>query len=58
MGHEANAGYAGILLNVIEGADGWSYLIIGQRWYESIGVSVWKYSPEGPQDTGIRYGLP
>jgi len=48
--------YAGALLNVIPAADGWAYLIMGVRGYESAGVSVWKYSPFGPQDTGVRYG--
>jgi hypothetical protein len=48
--------YAGTLLNVIPAADGWAYLITGGRGYESAGVSVWKYSPLGPQSTGVRYG--
>ena len=48
--------YAGMLLNVIPAADGWAYLIIGRRGYEGAGVSVWKYSPAGPRDTGIAYG--
>jgi hypothetical protein len=45
-----------MLLNVIPAADGWAYLIMGQRGYEGAGVSVWKYSPAGLQDTGIAYG--
>jgi len=44
-----------MLLNVIPAADGWAYLIIGRRSYEGAGVSVWKYSPAGPRDTGIAY---
>lgn len=47
--------YAGTLLNVIPAGDGWSYLIMGERGYESAGVSVWKYSPVGPEDTGVQY---
>jgi hypothetical protein len=48
--------FAGTLLNVIPSPDGWAYVVIGQRGYESFGVSVWKYSPAGPLDTGIAYG--
>lgn len=48
--------FAGTLLNVIPAPDGWAYVVIGQRGYESFGVSVWKYSPAGPLDTGIAYG--
>jgi len=48
--------YPGMLLNVIPAPDGWAYLIIGRRFYEGAGVSVWKYSPAGPRDTGIAYG--
>ena len=51
----ANPDYAGMLLNVIPSADGWAYVIMGRRGYESTGVSVWKYSPLGPQDTGLAY---
>jgi hypothetical protein len=51
----ANPEYAGMLLNVIPSADGWAYVIMGRRGYESTGVSVWKYSPLGPQDTGLAY---
>jgi hypothetical protein len=47
--------YAGMLLNVIPASDGWAYLIMGMRGYESIKVSVMKYSPNGPRDTGIGY---
>jgi hypothetical protein len=47
--------YAGMLLNVIPASDGWAYLIMGVRGYESIKVSVLKYSPNGPRDTGIGY---
>jgi hypothetical protein len=47
--------FAGILLNVIPGEDGWAYVILGDRGYESISVSVWKYSALGLQDTGIGY---
>ena len=36
----------------IPAADGWAYLIIGRRSYEGAGMSVWKYSPAGPLDTG------
>src|SRR6266567_2398936 len=49
--------YAGMLLNVIPASDGWAYLIIGRRGYEGGGVSVLKYSPAGPRDTGIAYGF-
>jgi hypothetical protein len=48
--------FAGTLLNVIASADGWTYVVMGRRGYESFGVSVWKYSPAGPIDTGIAYG--
>jgi hypothetical protein len=47
--------FAGMLLNVIPSADGWAFVIMGRRGYESTGVSVWKYSPVGPRDTGLRY---
>jgi hypothetical protein len=47
--------YAGMLLNVIPASDGWAYLIMGMRGYESVKVSVMKYSPNGPRDTGIGY---
>ena len=47
--------YAGMLLNVVPAADGWAYVIIGRRGYENAVVSVWKYSPAGPRDTGIGY---
>ena len=45
----------GMLLNVIPSADGWAYVIMGGYGYESTAVSVWKYSPVGPQDTGLAY---
>jgi hypothetical protein len=48
--------FAGTLLNVISSADGWAYVVMGRRGYESFDVSVWKYSPAGPLDTGIAYG--
>jgi len=48
--------FAGTLLNVIPSPDGWAYVVMGRRGYESFGVSVWKYSPAGPLDTGIAYG--
>ena len=48
--------FAGTLLNVIPSPDGWAYVVMGRRGYESFGVSVWKYSPAGPLDTGIGYG--
>src|SRR5262245_33707473 len=51
----ARAEYAGMLLNVIPATDGWAYLIMGGRGYESVRVSVMKYSPNGPRDTGIGY---
>jgi hypothetical protein len=47
--------YAGMLLNVIPSSDGWAYIIMGYRGYESMSVTVWKYSPDGPRDTGIAY---
>jgi hypothetical protein len=47
--------YAGMLLNVIPASDGWAYLIMGVRGYERMQVSVMKYSPNGPRDTGIGY---
>jgi hypothetical protein len=47
--------YAGTLLNVIPARDGWAHVIMGRRGYESVEVSVWKYSPVGPQDTGLQY---
>ena len=48
--------FAGTLLNVIPAPDGWAYVVMGRRGYESFGVSVLKYSPAGPLDTGIAYG--
>jgi hypothetical protein len=51
----ARADYAGMLLNVIPADDGWAYIIMGQRGYESAGVRVLKYSPTGPRDAGIAY---
>jgi len=47
--------YAGMLLNIVPAADGWAYVIMGRRGYESAVVSVWKYSSAGPRDTGIEY---
>ena len=47
--------FAGTLLNVIASPDGWAYVVMGRRGYESFGVSVWKYSSAGPLDTGIAY---
>ena len=47
--------YAGMLLNIVPAADGWAYVIMGRRGYESAVVSVWKYSSAGPRDTGIAY---
>jgi hypothetical protein len=52
----ASASSAGVLLNVVPASDGWSYLIIGRSGYESRGVSVWKYSPNGPLRAGIEWG--
>jgi hypothetical protein len=48
--------FAGTLLNVIPSSDGWAFVVMGHRGYESFSVSVWKYSPVGPLDTGIAYG--
>jgi len=53
----SRADYAGMLLNVIADDDGWAYIIMGQRGYESQGVWVLKYSPTGPRDAGIAYGF-
>lgn len=47
--------HAGMLLNVIPAPDGWAYVIIGQMGYESMAVTVCKYSPDGPVETGIGY---
>jgi hypothetical protein len=47
--------YGGTLLNVVAAPDGWAYVIIGRRGYESVGVTVRKYSAGGPIDTGIAY---
>jgi hypothetical protein len=51
----SRADYAGMLLNVIPAGDGWAYIIMGQRGYEGAGVSVLKYSPGGPRETGIAF---
>jgi hypothetical protein len=50
--------YGGVVVNVAPSADGWAYLLVGSRGYESRGVALMKYSPFGPQDTGrgIGYG--
>lgn len=47
--------FAGMLLNVIPQPDGWAYVIMGRSGYESSSVTVRKYSPNGPMDTGIVY---
>ena len=47
---------AGMLLNVIPGVDGWARLIFGYVGYESRGVTVSKYTPQGPIDIGVRHG--
>jgi len=47
---------SGALLNVIPSHDGWSYVIMGSQRYESFGVSLSKYTPDGPQDVGVGYG--
>ena len=47
--------YAGMLLNVMPSSDGWAYVVLGYRGYENIAVTVWKYSPDGPRDTGLAY---
>jgi hypothetical protein len=46
-------GHAGMLLNVIPAPDGWAYIIMAQSGYESSAVTVYKYSPYGPVETGI-----
>jgi hypothetical protein len=48
-----NAATAGLLLSVVPAADGWAYMILAHVGYESRAVTVWKYSPHGPLDTGI-----
>ena len=51
----ANPEFAGLVLNIVPAADGWAYVIVGRRGYESVSVSVLKYSPDGPRDTGVAY---
>jgi hypothetical protein len=50
----AQPDHAGMLLNVIPAPDGWAYVIMGQSGYESMTVTVYKYSSDGPVETGIR----
>jgi len=52
----ADPGSAGTLLNVAPSPDGWAYVIVGQRGYEGFGVTVLKYSPDGPLPAFIHYG--
>ena len=47
--------YAGMLLNVVPASDGCAYLVMGYRGYESMAVTVWKYSRDGPRDIGLAY---
>ena len=47
---------AGLLLNVIPGADGWARLIFGYVGYESRGVTVSQYTPQGPIAIGVLHG--
>jgi hypothetical protein len=49
------AGFAGFLLNVIQASDGFAYVIMKHRGYESLGIRVLKYSADGPLETGIGY---
>ena len=49
------AGFAAFLLNVVQAPDGFAYVIMKHRGYESLGISVLKYSADGPLDTGIGY---
>ena len=51
----ANPYFAGVVLNVVPAPDGWSNVIVGRSGYESRRISVLKYSPDGPRDTGIVY---
>jgi len=56
LGPDAAAGSSsGALLNVIPSHNGWSYVIMGSQRYESFGVSLSKYTPDGPQDVGVGY---
>jgi hypothetical protein len=52
----ADGGFAGILLNVVQAPDGFAYVIMQHSGYESFGISVFRYSSDGPVDTGIGYG--
>ncbi|HEY2906857.1 MAG TPA: hypothetical protein VGJ29_13230 [Vicinamibacterales bacterium] len=47
--------FSPLILNVVPAADGWSYVIVGRRWYESISISALKYSAAGLKHTGIAY---
>jgi hypothetical protein len=51
----AQSRFAGELLNVIASPDGWAYVIIGRSGYEGMGVTIYKYSADGPIETGISY---
>ncbi len=50
-----NRDFSPLILNVVPTADGWSYVIVGRRGYESISIFALKYSPAGPEHTGIAY---
>jgi hypothetical protein len=39
---------AGVVFNAIAGPDGWGWLVMGQRGWESISTIAYRYSPDGP----------
>ena len=51
-----NRDFSPLILNVVPAADGWSYVIVGQRGYESVSIVGLRYSPAGLVHTGIAYG--
>jgi hypothetical protein len=50
-----DAEHNGLILNVIDAADGWAYVLVGQRGYEGVWIDVLKYSPDGLQPIGVPY---
>jgi hypothetical protein len=48
--------YGGVILNVVPARDGWALILQGATGYEGKGVSLLKYSPVGPRNTGVGFG--
>jgi hypothetical protein len=49
--------HLGLVLNIFDrDHDGWGEVLLAQGGYESVGISLLKYSPTGFQPTGIAYG--